>query len=104
MITAVVLFQMPDATTREQAAAIFRQTASRYRDLPGLVRKYYVFRDGGQAGGVYLWKSRDDAERAYGPQWRALVREKYGVEPTITYFDKPVIVDNTPQAAGVTED
>jgi len=103
MITVIVLFQMPKETTREQAASIFRQTAPRYRDLPGLVRKYYVFRDGGQAGGVYLWRSREEAERAYGPEWRALVTEKYGAEPTITWFETPVIVDNTAQAAGIME-
>ena len=103
MITVIVLFQMEADTTREQAAAIFRQTAPRYRDLEGLVRKYYLFREGGQAGGVYLWTSRAAAERAYGDEWRRMVTERYGVPPTITWFETPVIVDNTPAAGGITE-
>lgn len=103
MITAIVTFQMPPDTTREAAAAIFRSTAPRYRDLPGLVRKYYLFGEDGRAGGVYLWRSRAEAEAAYGPEWQRLVAEKYGVPPTIAYFSTPVIVDNTPETAGITE-
>lgn len=95
MITVIVLFQLAPDTTREQAAAIFRQTAPLYRDIDGLVRKYYLFREGGQAGGVYLWTSREAAERAYGTEWRQRVMERYGAEPDITFFETPVIVDNS---------
>lgn len=30
----------------------------------------------------------------YTNSWRAFVREKYGAEPSVTYFDSPVVVDN----------
>jgi hypothetical protein len=29
--------------------------------------------------------------------WRSFVREKYGTEPNVTYFDSPVTVDNVAQ-------
>jgi hypothetical protein len=44
--------------------------------------------------GVYLWRSREDAESLYTEEWKNFVKEKYGAEPTIVYFQTPVVVDN----------
>jgi len=33
----------------------------------------------------------------YTDSWRAFVREKYGTDPTVTYFESPVVVDNVAQ-------
>jgi hypothetical protein len=63
--------------------------------MPGLIRKYYfIGPDGITAGGIYLWQSREDADRLYTDEWKAQVRELYGCDPTLTYLDTPVIVDN----------
>ena len=95
MITALVQFELPQPITREQAREIFLGTAPRYRETPGLLRKYYVLsQDGGTAGGIYLWKSRRDAENLYTEEWRSFVREKYGASPSVTWFESPVVVDN----------
>jgi len=95
MITALVQFKLPKPLTRDQAQEIFSSTAPKYRDLQGLVRKYYILsEDGGTAGGVYLWKSREDAERLYTDDWKEFILDKYGSEPSIAYFTSPVIVDN----------
>jgi hypothetical protein len=95
MITALVQFKLPQPITREKAREIFLSTAPKYREVPGLIRKYYLLsEDGRTAGGVYLWKSREDAEPLYGEDWRKLIAEKYGAEPTVQYFFSPVIVDN----------
>jgi len=95
MITTITTFRMPKPLTREEARRVFLTTAPRYRDVPGLVRKAYVLsEDGATAGGVYLWKSRADAEAMYTPSWRAFVREKYGSDPSIMYFESPVVVNN----------
>jgi hypothetical protein len=95
MITALVQFKLPQPITRDKAREIFSGTAPKYRDLPGLVRKYYLLsEDGGTAGGVYLWRSREDAERLYTDDWRKFVAEKYGAEPSVQYFATQVIVDN----------
>lgn len=95
MITTFTTFALPKAITREEARAIFLSTAPKYRGVPGLIRKVYVLsEDGRTAGGVYLWNSRQDAEAMYTDPWRAFVREKYGTEPTVTYFESPVVVDN----------
>jgi hypothetical protein len=95
MITALVQFKLPQRITRENARDIFLSTAPRYQGIQGLIRKYYVLsQDGGTAGGVYLWKSREDAERVYTEDWKNFVREKYGAPPSVTYFETPVLVDN----------
>lgn len=95
MITTITTFQLPQPISREQARIIFLSTAPKYLGLPGLLRKCYVLsEDGRTAGGVYLWESRAEAEALYTEDWRRFVREKYGTEPTVSYFDSPVIVDN----------
>ncbi len=95
MITALVQFKLPQSITRDKAKEIFLGTAPKYRGTQGLIRKYYVLsQDGGTAGGVYLWKSREDAERQYSAEWKKFVQDKYGAPPSITYFESPVVVDN----------
>lgn len=93
MITAIVQFDLPQDMTLEDAKRRFQESAPRYRDMPGLVRKYYLFGNG-KGGGVYLWESREAAEAVYQGVWRENLRKLYGAEPVITYFDSPVIVDN----------
>ncbi|WP_420966633.1 monooxygenase [Bradyrhizobium sp. B120] len=95
MITAVTTFRLPKPITREEARSIFLSTAPLYRDVPGLFRKTYVLsEDGMTAGGIYFWNSRGEAEALYTDAWRARAREKYGADPTVTYFESPVVVDN----------
>jgi len=95
MVTAFVQFKLPSATSREQAKEVFMSTAPKYQAAPGLIRKYYLLsEDGGTAGGVYLWQSREDAESLYTKEWKNFVKEKYGAEPAIVYFQTPVVVDN----------
>jgi heme-degrading monooxygenase HmoA len=102
MMTAVVQFALPNSVTLEEAAKMFESTAPKYKNLPGLVRKYYLrSEDGRKAGGVYLWESKAAAEKVYSGEWKARVKLLYGGEPEIMYFDTPVIVDNA--AGGVTK-
>ena len=98
MITALVQFKLPQPVTRERAQELFAGSAPRYREIPGLIRKYYLLsEDGRTAGGVYLWKSKKDAEGLYTQQWENSIREKYAASPSVTYFESPVIVDNLTQ-------
>ena len=95
MITTITTFRLPKPITREEARTIFLSTAPKYRGVPGLVRKCYVLsQDGSTAGGIYLWNSRADADAMYTESWKAFVREKYGTDPTVAYFESPVVVDN----------
>ena len=95
MITALVQIKLPQPLTTAKAQAVFAETASKYREVNGLIRKYYLLsEDGETAGGVYLWQSRAAAEQLYTDDWQAFIMQKYGTKPSVTYFASPVIVDN----------
>lgn len=95
MITVLVQFKLKDAITADEAKELFAASAPKFRNVPGLVRKYYLLSDDGRtAGGVYLWQSRSEAEALYAPEWRKSIEDRYGASPTVTYFESPVIVDN----------
>ena len=95
MITAIVNFKLPAPMTLAQTEGLFNGSAHKYKGLPGLERKYYLLsEDGSSAGGVYLWRTRQDAERLYSDEWRRFIRERYGCNPVVSYFESPVIVDN----------
>jgi hypothetical protein len=95
MITTLTSFTLPQPVTLDEARAIFLSTAPKYRGVPGLLRKTYLLSDDGSTVlGVYFWQSRRDAEAMYTEDWRAFVRAKYHTEPSVTYFESPVVVDN----------
>ena len=95
MITAIVQIKLLDPITLEKATGLFAGTAQKYRETPGLIRKYYLLsEDGGAFGGAYLWESREAADQLYTEEWRQYVKETYGSEPEVSYFESPVIVDN----------
>ena len=95
MITALIQIKLPEPMTKDKAQNVFAGTAPKYREVKGLIRKYYLLsEDGATAGGVYLWKSRDAAEKLYTDDWKTFIMQKYGTKPSVTYFDSPVIVDN----------
>ncbi len=95
MITVIAEFKLPRPVSSEKAREMFLGTAPKYRGVPGLIRKYYFLsQDGMKGGGIYLWRSREDADRLYTDEWKAFVRGKYGSDPTLTYLETPVVVDN----------
>ena len=100
MITAIVQFPLKEGTTLEQARDAYEGSAPKYRGLAGLARKYYLFdAAAGIGGGCYLWESREAAEAFYDDAWKRFITKRYGAEPRISYFETPVIVDNTVAAA-----
>jgi hypothetical protein len=95
MITALVQFRFPQPLSKEKARELYTASARRYQGVPGLIRKYYLLtQDGSTGGGVYLWESREAAERLYNAEWKKTLQDRYGAAPSITYFDSPVVVDN----------
>ena len=62
---------------------------------PDLIRKNYLINlDRGIAGGVYLWKEKMHAEIWHGAEFRKMVKDNYGEEPTFQFFETPIVVDN----------
>lgn len=98
MVIVLTMLRLPKPLTRDEARRVFMSTAPTYRTVQGLLRKHYVLsEDGATAGGIYLWNSRREAEAMYTEAWRSFVREKYGTDPSVTYFESPVAVDNVTQ-------
>lgn len=100
MITALVQFDLPLGTTVAEASELFRQSAPEFQAMPGLIRKYCMFGEHGQVIAACLWENREAAEQSFDAEWRRRFGQRYGMEPTVTYFATPVVVDN---ALGVIE-
>ncbi len=95
MFTVIVEFKLPQPISTQQANEAFLSTAPKYLGLPGLIRKYYFLDpDGGSAGSIYFWQTKEDADRLYTVERQAFVRDKYGSTPTLTFLETLVIVDN----------
>ncbi len=96
MITEFVLFDLPLGISRDEVVAGMREVAPRWRAEPDLIRKTFVYDPAaGQAGAFYLWTHRDAALRAHDAAWREGLRQRYGSEPVIRFFETPLVVDNT---------
>ena len=95
MITVIVNFKLRDGMTRDEIITKFEQTTQKWSDNQDLIRKnYLVDLDRGIAGGVYLWKKKMHADIWLGAEFRKMVKENYGEEPTFQYFETPIVVDN----------
>lgn len=98
MITELVLFDLPKGMTREEVVAGMRKVAPAWRQNRELVRKNFLYDPKtGQAGGAYTWPSVEAAQRGHDETWRRRIREMYGSDPVIRYFETPVLVDNAMQ-------
>jgi hypothetical protein len=96
MITEIVTFRLPNGMTHDDVVANFEKTAPNWKANPDLIRKnYLVDVENGLAGGVYLWKDRAHAEKWHGEAFRNKVKEIYGSEPEIQFFETPIVVDNS---------
>ncbi len=95
MIVTIVTFELPKPATLSEITKTFQATAPKYQGMAGLLRKnYWMSEDGRRAGGIYVWKSRADADRVYTAEWKKFVEDKYGTPPRIEYLHSPVMVDN----------
>ena len=96
MTTSITRFSLPAGVPRDAIRQGLNDVAPQFRVIPGLLRKYFLLSpDGTMGGGVYLWASLAEAKAFSEGPLRAMVRERFHVEPEITYYETPVIVDNT---------
>ena len=94
MITAIVQYKLPPHISLAACAAHFRTIAPGFRDVPGLISKQFIYAEDGWAGGVYLWESQAAAEAFYTGPWLDGIRERYGMDPQIKFFQTACITDN----------
>ena len=69
MITAIVLYDLPETIGLEECREHFTRIAPDFLKTPGFVRKQFICRkEGDIAGGVYMWESQAAADAFYsGP-------------------------------------
>ena len=95
MITVIVYIKLQDGITREEIIHKFEQTTLKWSENQDLIRKNYLIDlDSGIAGGVYLWKEKMHAEIWLGAEFRKMVKDNYGEEPTFRFFETSIVVDN----------
>lgn len=95
MILELVLFKSPQDKSRSEILEDAKHTLARWRANPDLLRKHYLLsEDGLEGGGVYIWPSREDAEKGHDAAWRESVKNRTGAEPVIRYFDLLMLLDN----------
>ena len=41
-----------------------------------------------------MWKEKVHAEIWHGAEFRKMVKDNYGEEPTFQFFETPIVVDN----------
>ena len=98
MITAIVLYNLPPHIDLAACAAHFRAIAPGFRTVPGLIRKQFIYAEDRWAGGVYLWETQAAAEAFYVGPWLDGIRERYGMDPQIRFFETACITDNAIEA------
>ena len=95
MTTVVTRFALPANAVAEEIRAAFNEAAPHFRNVPGLVRKQFLLSaDAKTAGGVYLWNDEAAARAFMFERVAPMIRARFRVEPTIEFFESPVIVEN----------
>ncbi len=94
-VTALVTIRLPDKWDGEDIVAAFEASAPNYRNVSGLIRKYYLYDGAFQVGGFYVWQDRASADAVHTKEWLKMVGDRYGATAEISWFDAPVIVDNS---------
>jgi Putative mono-oxygenase ydhR len=94
MITAIVLYDLPETIGLEECRQHFARIAPDFLGVPGFIRKHFICQsDGKTAGGAYLWETQQAAEAFYNGPWLDGIRARYGGDPRITYFETVAIAD-----------
>lgn len=91
-VVTVVTVPVPPGVDEARLAAGMRASVDQYRQVPGLVRKYFTIGEG-NFGGVYLWKDRASAEAWFNAAWHERVIKTYGRDGTIVTYSVPVAVE-----------
>jgi len=94
MIVELVTFPSPPGKPRAKLIEEAKATLPRWRANKELLRKHYMNDGNGQGAGLYIWPSREAAEKAHDAEWQAMVEQRTGSKPTFRYFDLLMLLDN----------
>ena len=89
----VVRVPVPWYAPRSAVRRRFRDVLSEYEPLAPLEAKYFTISDDGRFGGIYLWKTRGDAEAHFDAAWREGVRRRRGSDADVVILDAPYVIE-----------
>lgn len=93
MIVEIVTFKNREGLTRDQEYAGALHGAHEWIKHPEVVAKHF-FRDGVNGGAVYIWPSKEAAQRAHNEEWRQSVLARTGGnEPHSVYYELMLTAD-----------
>ena len=92
-VAVVVTIAIPPGFPRDKVVALMQQSVPQYQAIPGLARKFFTLSDDGKFGGIYLWRSRTEAQAWFSDAWRAKAASTYGTAPEVSYFDVPIVIE-----------
>lgn len=94
MILALVEIPLP-GPKRDHADVVAQslEATRHFHAVPGLRRKYFLNSDAGGAG-VYEFATRAEAEAWFNDGWADWMEGRFGVHPTLRFFDVAVVLDN----------
>lgn len=95
MITVISRFPLPEGTDDATLTDTFAESVPRYRDIPGLVRKYYYRTEDGRGGGVYLFNDRASAEAVFDAAFRSALEERFGAPVTIEFLTTLIVLETS---------
>jgi heme-degrading monooxygenase HmoA len=91
-VVTLVEVAAPPGLTRERLLAGFAAAVPAHRAAPGLLRKHFIISDNNTFGGVYLWQDEASARAWFNADWHARVRQTYGSDARIEWFDTPILL------------
>jgi len=89
----VVRVPMPWYAPRFVVRGKFRDALSEYEGIDAIDAKYFTISDGREFGGIYLWSSRDAAERHFDAAWHENVRRRRGAPAAVAILPVRFIVE-----------
>jgi len=89
-VAILVEIPRPDGIDESQLKIEFEQAMPRFQSVNGLLQKYFVSSPN-SFGGVYLWASRDAADKFFDQQWKERIETTYGQTPSLNRFLVPLV-------------
>ncbi len=95
MITVIWEFDVGDRMSMAEIDAAVEAAAPLYEGVPGLLQKTFgVSEDGRNVVGIYLWRSIEDAQALYTPDWIAAAEARWRVKGRQRIWRAAAVVNN----------
>ena len=87
MIAKLVSFQLPSDMSRDEVLAAAQEAAEEWIKHPKLLRKDFLLDENNMTYGYYLFADRESAEAAHDETFMKQLKDRFGVEAEVKYFD-----------------